>query len=184
MFNFCKTLCLLSFVLWKSPLLSAPTNITTLSDLTIAENSAIGTVIGKFTELDDSASPIKSYELIPHLPTSANPVLWLDASELNYLREIWQDKSLSNNHATRNGTAEGFPTILENFQNGNAVMHYSGHKENYHRFNEINDIRTVFWVVGRSSGFMLGHKTSHNFHPWSHWNLCRQWVGARFNQGG
>ena len=43
-------------------------------------------------------------------------------------------------------------------------MHYSGGKDNYHGFNEINDIRTVFWVVGRSSGFMLGHKTSNNFH--------------------
>ena len=62
---------------------------------------------------------------------------------------------------------KGSPPVLKNFQNGHSVMHYSGHKENYHRFNEINDIRTVFWVVGRSSGFMLGHRTSHNFHVWN-----------------
>ena len=37
-------------------------------------------------------------------------------------------------------------------------MHYSGSKNNYHEFNEINDIRTVFWV-GRSSGFMLDIKS-------------------------
>ena len=105
------------------------TSFVISQELNISEDADIGAVVGKFTELEESASPINSYELIPHLPTSANPVLWLDASELDYAGEIWQDKSLSNNHATRNGSAQGFPTVLRNFQNGHSVMHYSGHKE-------------------------------------------------------
>ncbi|MDG1173788.1 MAG: cadherin repeat domain-containing protein, partial [Opitutales bacterium] len=90
---------------------------------------------------------------------------WLDASELGYAGETWQDKSLSNNHATRNGSAQGFPTILKNFQNGHSVMHYNGAPMSYHDFEEIGNVRTVFWVVGRStgSGSLLGDSDSSQF---------------------
>ena len=45
-------------------------------------------------------------------------------------------------------------------------MSYDGNNGDYHSFNPISDIRTVFWVVYRNSGncFMLGHTGSYNFH--------------------
>ncbi|MDA9120257.1 hypothetical protein N9J83_09005, partial [Opitutales bacterium] len=148
----------------SSPVVPA-TSFKPKNTLTVAEDAAMGTVVGQFERLVESASPIKSYELIPHLPTSASPVLWLDASELNYAGETWQDRSLSNNHATRNGSAQGFPTVLRNYQNGHSVIHYSGAPKAYHDFQEIGDVRTVFWVVGRSSGSgsLLGDSDSSQF---------------------
>ncbi|MDA8806930.1 hypothetical protein N9N55_06870, partial [Opitutales bacterium] len=148
----------------SSPVVPA-TSFKPKNTLTVSEDAAVGTVVGQFERLEISASPIKSYELIPHLPTSANPVLWLDASELNYAGETWQDKSLSNNHATRNGSAQGFPTILKNFQNGHSVMHYNGAPMAYHDFEEIGNVRTVFWAVARSlgSGSLLGDSDSSQF---------------------
>ena len=59
----------------NSPAVPA-TSFVISQELNISEDADIGAVVGKFTELDNSASPIKSYELIPHLPTSVNPVLW------------------------------------------------------------------------------------------------------------
>ncbi len=149
----------------SSPVVPA-TSFKPKSTLTVSEDAAVGTVVGQFERLVDSASPIKSYELIPHLPTSANPVLWLDASELNYAGETWQDKSSSNNHATRNGSAQGFPTILKNFQNGHSVMHYNGAPMAYHDFEEIGNVRTVFWAVARrngSTGPLLGDVSNTHF---------------------
>ena len=54
------------------------TSFVISQELNISEDAEIGSVVGKFTELEEEASPIKSYELIPHLPMSANPVLWLE----------------------------------------------------------------------------------------------------------
>ena len=44
------------------------TSFVISQELSISEDAEIGAVAGKFTELEESASPIKSYELIPHLP--------------------------------------------------------------------------------------------------------------------
>ncbi|MDG1173886.1 MAG: hypothetical protein P8M67_06285, partial [Opitutales bacterium] len=149
----------------SSPVVPA-TSFKPKNTLTVSEDAAVGTVVGQFERLVESASPIKSYEIIPHLPTSASPVLWLDASELDYAGETWQDRSLSNNHATRNGSAQGFPTILKNFQNGHSVMHYSGAPMAYHDFEEIGNVRTVFWAVARrngSTGPLLGDVSNTHF---------------------
>ncbi|MBT7649966.1 MAG: hypothetical protein HN553_03210, partial [Opitutae bacterium] len=88
--------------------------------------------------------------------------LWLDASDLTTANGLWNDQSGNNNHATKNGS----PTVVTNAVNGNSIMRYSGANGEYHSFNRISDIRTVFWVFKRNSGYwyLLGDTSSYNFH--------------------
>ena len=136
-----------------------------LSNKSIDENKPIGTKIGSFTQ--QSANPNKlGFKILPDLPPNINPVLWLDASDLNWASTQWDDRSGNNNHATMHGTVFGYPTIKQNAQNGHSVMNYSGDEGNYHSFSEINDIRTVFWVLRKKTGygFMLAHNNRVHFH--------------------
>ena len=88
--------------------------------------------------------------------------LWLDASDLTSAEALWNDKSGNNNHATKNGN----PGIVTNGINGHSIMRYSGTNGEYHSFNRISDIRTVFWVFKRNSGgwFLLGDTSTYHFH--------------------
>ena len=58
---------------------SAPTDINA-SNLSIAENSSIGTVIGEFNATDPDGHAI-TYSLVPFSPVYLSPALWLDASD-------------------------------------------------------------------------------------------------------
>ena len=94
----------------------------------------------------------------------SNLSLWLDASDLNASGASWSDKSGSGNHATRNGS----PIVVNNAQNGNSLMRYSGLLGEYHSFPEITDIRTIFWVlkkdVSSNWAHLLGSSSTYHFH--------------------
>ena len=76
----------------------------------------------------------------------------------------WLDKSNQRNHAT----AYGSPSLDQNTQNGLNLMTYSGANGEFHEWEKINDIRTVFWVVRKSgtdsNRFLLGSRDNYNFH--------------------
>ncbi|MBV42384.1 MAG: hypothetical protein CL834_05075, partial [Crocinitomicaceae bacterium] len=93
--------------------------------------------------------------------------LWLDSSKLSTAASTWEDVSGNGNSATKGGS----PSVVTNAQNGLSVMHYTGNGQR-HKFNMINDIRTVFWVLSidqaySSSGYryVLGDSTKH-----PHWH--------------
>ena len=84
-------------------------------------------------------------------PTGMN--LWLDASSLSTAGTTWDDKSGNNNHATKHNT----PTVVTNAQNGLSLMRYetdggdTGGSPDYHEWQDISDIRTVFCVIKRDA---------------------------------
>jgi hypothetical protein len=82
----------------------------------------------------------------------SNLQLWLDASDLTTAESTWTDKSSNGNHATKHNT----PTVITSFQNGLSVMRYdkftNAASTDYHEWNDINDIRTVFALFKRDSG--------------------------------
>jgi hypothetical protein len=94
-------------------------------------------------------------------PINSNLSLWLDASELTSAGATWTDQSGNSNHATKNGS----PSVVTNAHNGLSVMRYSN--GGFHEWTDLNDIRTVFWVVKADStntGFMLGDDNLYQFH--------------------
>ena len=85
--------------------------------------------------------------------------LWLDASDLSSAETTWNDLSGNNNHATKHGS----PQVLEKALNKMSVMKYSGTNGEYHSFNRISDIRTVFAVMKYNAGY---------------WYLLGDWSGS------
>ena len=137
---------------------SAPTNITFSEELTITENTPVGAVIGQFNATDPDGNSI-TYTLGPEFPSSLSPSLWLDASDLTESGTTWEDRSSTGNDATKVGS----PVLVQHPESGFMVMRYNGYGQ-YHEFEEITDIRTVFWVLSEDSEatgyrFLLG--TSH-----------------------
>ena len=77
------------------------------SNLAIAENSPVGSVIGKFTSIDPDGDGNSSFSLVTQLPEDIAFALWLDASDTstithsNSLVSRWADKSGRSRHATQ-----------------------------------------------------------------------------------
>ena len=101
-------------------------------------------------------------------PINSNLSLWLDASELTSAGATWTDKSGNGNHATKHNT----PTIVTNAQNGLSIMRYdkvtTAANTDYHEWNDLNDIRTIFAVYKRNSGndgTILNDDDSYHFFP-------------------
>ena len=96
--------------------------------------------------------------------TLPDSVLWLDASHSSASTATWMDLSPRENNATRHGTPAPSATL-----NGLPVMEYSGANGNYHEFTEINDVRTVFWVLKSEKKnnwwWLLGDNNRYPFHP-------------------
>ena len=88
--------------------------------------------------------------------------LWLDASQLSSADATWNDQSGLGNHATKNGS----PSVNTSSQNGLSLMNYDGSNGNYHSFNRISDIRSVFWALDYDGGswFILGDSGAFHFH--------------------
>ena len=96
------------------------------------------------------------------IPTYAGLKLWLDAAE-GVTGTGWNDQSGQGNHASQSGS----PTLVEEGLNGKPVMRYSGTNGEYHGFNNMTDIRTVFWVLSRTLNayaFLLGDNNRYHFH--------------------
>ena len=83
---------------------------------------------------------------------------------LEIQESLWTDKSNNRNHARPRGT----PSITPNAQNNLGLMTYSGTSGEYHEWEKISDIKTVFWVVRKngtdSDPFLLGDLNDYNFH--------------------
>ena len=92
----------------------------------------------------------------------SNIKIWLDANHSSAGNATWTDRSNSANHATKNGS----PTLVSNAQNGLPLMRYDGTTGQYHSFDRISDIRTVFWVLKYNSGawWLLGDTSTYHFH--------------------
>jgi len=112
---------------------------------------------------------------------TVNCIAWFDASDIDGdgtdegLAENgvnadgsvadWFDKSENGNDALPNGT-DSAPILAVNSQNGLTTLKDDGVA--FLKFNELSDIRTVFWVVKEndisSSHFLLGHDSDYAFH--------------------
>ena len=91
------------------------------------------------------------------------PSLWLDANEYNSTSGIWNDLSGNLNHAKRNSS----PKAELHKPSDQMVMRYHSKSNDYHEFKEIKNIRTVFWVMSKTSGNSgspLCHPSAHHFY--------------------
>ena len=126
---------------------------------------AIYTDGGGFSEQVDSPSSL-SVELpvmpSPGLIHMGNIKLWLDANHTSSAESTWTDRSSYSNHATKHGSPLSFLLL----KNALPIMRYSGSDGEYHSFANIQDIRTVFWVLKHNGGyyFMLGDDNRYHFH--------------------
>ena len=68
---------------WDASSSNRPPSDINASNLTIAENSAIGTVIGEFNATDPDGDGNFTYSLIPYPPK-----LWLDASDASTIEQV------------------------------------------------------------------------------------------------
>ena len=82
---------------------SAPTDITFSEELTIAENTPVGIIIGQFNSIDPDGDSNITYSILPELPENLSPIMWLDATDrISVVEELgkvseWKDKSNPNN---------------------------------------------------------------------------------------
>ena len=120
--------------------------------------------------LDDSSGNNRHGDGVFFKPTLVNGLkLWLDASDLSTAGATWTDKSGNGNHATKHNT----PTVVTNAQNGLSLMRYdkvsAAASTDYHEWNDINDMRTIFAVFKRDSGNNGGILTDDSvYHFFSH----------------
>ena len=88
-----------------------PPSHITASNLTIAENSTIGKIIGEFNATDPDGDSNITYSLVPPFAERFEPFLWLDASDASTITHSsgsvsqWADKSGNAFHFTQT-TAE------------------------------------------------------------------------------
>ena len=102
--------------------------------------------------------------------------LWLDANDLDGDGQadsiandsnvtVWTDKAGGDHNATQSN-ALNKPTYKTNSLNGKPALRFDG--SDWLAFNEISDIRTIFWVVSRDVGAgtnaLLGHSSTYDFH--------------------
>ena len=176
---FAGFLCLFASMGWAN---SAPTDINA-TNLTISENSAIGTVIGEFNATDPDGDTNITFTLVPPLPSDLNLSLWLDASDTSTITHSngsvsqWADKSGNGNHAVQlistnqpvlssnkvqfDGANDGF-SLTQNIAATelNAFFVLSGH--GYLISNDVSDRilfhnsgsgRNLWWKLGGNEFF-------------------------------
>jgi hypothetical protein len=115
-------------------------------------------------------------------------VLWLDAAQITGLSDgaqvsTWTDMSGAGNNATRDsGSTASYPQYKPNQLNGKPVVRFSTDGKSWFNFNNMTDIRTVFWVLKENTpedadrpgfhdpqSFLLGDDDKRDFHrngPW------------------
>lgn len=130
--------------------------------------------------IPDSALTTGLYPEEVYVPT-AGCILWLDATDIDgdgtpeadgstNLLATWTDKSGLNHHATHTDSSR-HPRRKPHGLNGLPVVYFDGVND-YLQFQELDDIRTVFWVLkdeavdgaGTSRRPLLGHNSTYNFH--------------------
>ena len=127
--------CLFTSMGWAN---SAPTDINA-SNLTISENSVIGTVVGEFNATDPDGEGNITFRILPDAPEGFSPLLWLDAadpltlySELNRTNHAfsgavagWTDKSGRDQHFGQS-TSSARPSTGDRMFNGLNVLDFNG----------------------------------------------------------
>ncbi len=120
--------------------------------------SIVSDSLGIFSVSNQGGQTINVANIYP-----ANMKLWLDANHSSASGATWTDRSSSGNDATKNGS----PSVVSNAQNGLPLMRYNGTNGQYHSFDRVSDIRTVFWVLKYNCGCVVAlgrHK--HLSLPW------------------
>ena len=133
---------------------SAPTDINA-SNLTIAENSAIGTVIGEFNATDPDGDTNIIFRILPDAPDGFSPLLWLDASDSSTITHSsgsvsqWADKSGNDYHAHQT-TLTKQPQFLQNSISGNPAIFFDGSDDSLVSYTRLglpaNPAITIFVV--------------------------------------
>ena len=136
---------------WDASSSNRPPSDINASNLTIAENSAIGTVIGEFNATDPDGEWNFTYDLKFKFPESSNPVFWMDASDSSTITQSsgfvshWLDKSGNGNHLIQGNTSmQGrfVPTVISNMP---AIL-FDGVNDNY-KFQKSLAIQSIFMVL-------------------------------------
>jgi hypothetical protein len=147
-FSFVVSLCLFPCVLSAN---SAPSDINA-SNLTISENSAIGTVIGEFNATDPDGDGNFTYSLLPPLPSDLNLSLWLDASDASTITHSngsvsqWADKSGNAFHFTQT-TAANQPTTGSVTIGGINAINFDGSDRMANSDISMNGTHSIFAVA-------------------------------------
>ena len=133
--------------------------ISNASNLSIAENSAIGTVIGEFNATDPDGDTNITFSLVPPLPSDLNLSLWLDASDASTITQSngsvsqWADKSGNDYHFTQSTSASQPKTNTINIGGNNAVD-FDGTKDMANSQIPLTRTHSIFVVCSsRSTGF-------------------------------
>ena len=113
---------------WDASSSNRPPSDINASNLTIAENSAIGTVIGEFNATDPDGDGNFTYSFAPPTFEGFSPLLWLDANDPSTITGIsqisqWRDKSGNGFHANQTNL-NYMPKIFE--QDGNSFIRFDG----------------------------------------------------------
>ena len=119
-------------------------------------------IMGRATYFSKALPPIEKTEKNLDV-LSLKPSLWLDASDLNQTASNWHDKSGNENDAKKHAS----PKVVTHNPSGMKVMKYHSKSNDYHQFEEIKNIRTVFWVMSKTagnSGSPLCHSSAHHFY--------------------
>ena len=159
-----------SFTFGNSP----PSDINA-SNLTIAENSAIGTVIGDFNATDPDGDGNFTYSIKFNFPESLDPLFWMDASDLSTITQNsglvshWEDKSGNGKHLVQGNTAlQGrfVPTAVNNM----PAIFFDGVNDNY-KFQNSMAVQSIFMVLNTTENpkfngwrWPFGGKTNNSNH--------------------
>ena len=122
-------------------------------NLTIAENSAIGTVIGEFNATDPDGEGNFTYSFTPPAFEGFSPFLWLDANDqstwLVFRRFLSGEIKAGNNfHANQSNTSYQ-PSLLES--NGSSMIRFDG-------TNDRMEVGTILSTSSEIEVFLVAHK--------------------------
>ena len=107
-----------------------PYDLQTSGNLSIAENSDVGTVVDQFTATDNNDDDL-TFSLLPALPSQFSPVLWLDANDSSTFSPVngkiseWRDKSGNNYHYSQSDSVK-YPSYSSDSLNGLPSITFDG----------------------------------------------------------
>ncbi len=144
---------------WDASSSNRPPSDINASNLTIAENSVIGSVIGEFNATDPDGNSSISISIVPKLPDGLDIQLWLDASDTSTL-EIsngrvtkWHDKSGNDRNATQTNISR-----MPFYSSTERSVYFNGDFLQISNYKPSGDI-TVYGVLSNSRA-NLGSSTS------------------------
>ena len=125
------------------------------SNLTIVENSAIGTVIGEFNATDPDGDGNFTYSFAPPTFEGFSPLLWLDANDRSTIIGVsqisqWRDKSGNNFHANQSNV-DAMPSLIE--KNGISLIGFDG-------ISDILEVGTILSVESSFDVFLVAQQES------------------------